>query len=168
MLVKDPSKRADWNEVFSFEIHGSQMIRNSRDEPMLLKNNSLVMQTSTTVTESSGNLDLIESLQRCNTDNLADQINIVNSTYEMSPSKNHNPKIKLKSKNSIREDTKDFLPGFKSSGISSTFNPKSTMRESCGMRDSNPESLNPSSSSGYIGPSSISHSSSYLRSKSPC
>jgi serine/threonine protein kinase len=128
MLVKDPTKRADWNEVFSFEIIDNKMSKNLRDEPTLLKNNSLVMQTSTTITDNSGNFDLMDSLQRCNTDNLADQINIINSTYEISPTKNQQPKIRLKTKASLKEDSKEFFQSFKSSGISNTLNPKNIMK----------------------------------------
>ncbi len=30
MLVKDPSKRADWSEVFSFEVIDNKLVKNSR------------------------------------------------------------------------------------------------------------------------------------------
>ena len=48
--MKDARKRADWNEVFQFEIIDNQMVKNSKEEAQLQKNHSVVMQTSTTGT----------------------------------------------------------------------------------------------------------------------
>ncbi len=116
------------------------------------------MRTSTTVTDNSGNIELMDSLQRNNTDTLPSSLN----TYDISPSKNQS-RIKLKSRPSFKEDSKEYFQGWKGSGVRNTDDPKRTLKDSSGVKESNPEII--PSSNGCLSTHSISNSSAYLRGK---
>ena len=58
MLVKDHNKRADWNEVFLFEINeNGEMWKSKGESDTFSKNGSLIAtKASTTITEDSRTL----------------------------------------------------------------------------------------------------------------
>lgn len=100
----------------------------------------------------------MDSLQRNNTDTLPSSLN----THDMSPTKNQS-RIKLKSRPSLKDDSKEFFQCFKGSGIRNTDDPKRTLKDSTAMKDTNPEII-PSGCMSTHHP--ISNNSSYFRGKS--